>query len=642
MRSFSILSSSNSLFCSGYYAAFLPPGLFPRKWINPAPKPSSSGRFPLISLQIHRFPCFAVRSTGTQEVLETDSSALGFVETGYISGVHGLQGEVRVKPSTDFPDLRFSKPGKRWLKQRNSGTETLQEIELIEGRGHGGQKWIVKFGNIDTVEQAQKLVGSTILVPDEDKPDLEEGEFYTRDLIGMTVVLKESGELVGTVDSVYKTGAHDLLHVRLNSLRNIPNRIGKMNISKDNLGPLVWVPFVEAIVPTVDLEKREMLITPPKGLLELNVRSDERSKKERRELEWKERKKFQRRVIAAKKKLYEMEQKHVFDGVGYGGRDKARLLANQIASVNSNLLQQALQNIETPLTRPNLLDVLSAVPGPHRLSISDEPYCKLQRKGHLLNSDGKIAVCVVLGNTADTENGSAANFDNSDVKSILDDHASFIQVEGRQSVPLILVCAAGSVSSLQELFWNDDFFGFDPEKVWFLEEEKLPVVSSSIEGHGKHKILMKSPWEFLQRSVGSGGLISLLSSQESLLDHLSETGIEYFEVGKINRNHEKSHALLGLLSSCSANVGINLFEGITVEEDFNIIFTMSFVRKLIKQLNKLHFRAILTRNSYVQKIEKEWVDVIPSEANSYEFRASIYGCLDATPINKVCVLDSNL
>lgn len=49
-------------------------------------------------------------------------------------------------------------------------------------------------------------------------------------------------------------------------------------------GPLVWVPFVEPIVPVVDLENREMLITPPKGLLELNIRTHEKSKKERREL----------------------------------------------------------------------------------------------------------------------------------------------------------------------------------------------------------------------------------------------------------------------------------------------------------------------------------------------------------------------
>lgn len=43
------------------------------------------------------------------ELVETTSSDTAFVETGYIFGVHGFQGEVRVKPNTDFPDLRFSK-----------------------------------------------------------------------------------------------------------------------------------------------------------------------------------------------------------------------------------------------------------------------------------------------------------------------------------------------------------------------------------------------------------------------------------------------------------------------------------------------------------------------------------------------------
>lgn len=42
-------------------------------------------------------------------------------------------------------------------------------------------------------DQAQKLVGSTILVRDEDRPVLEEGEFYTHDLIGMRVILKVCG-----------------------------------------------------------------------------------------------------------------------------------------------------------------------------------------------------------------------------------------------------------------------------------------------------------------------------------------------------------------------------------------------------------------------------------------------------------------
>ena len=72
------------------------------------------------------------------------------------------------------------------------------------------------------------------------------------------------------------------MHVKLTSSRKIPDQTEKTG--EGDSGPLVWVPFVEEIVPTVDVEKREMLITPPKGLLELNIRSDMRSKKERREL----------------------------------------------------------------------------------------------------------------------------------------------------------------------------------------------------------------------------------------------------------------------------------------------------------------------------------------------------------------------
>lgn len=45
--------------------------------------------------------------SATQEHVETAETDLGFVEVGYISNVHGLQGEARMKPNTDFPELRF-------------------------------------------------------------------------------------------------------------------------------------------------------------------------------------------------------------------------------------------------------------------------------------------------------------------------------------------------------------------------------------------------------------------------------------------------------------------------------------------------------------------------------------------------------
>lgn len=96
---------------------------------------------------------------------------------------------------------------------------------------------------------------------------------------------QETGEFVGTVGNVYNSGASDLLHVKLDSSLNVLDKTGKPRtaemVASDHF---VWVPFVEAIVPNVDMDRKEIQITPPKGLLELNLRFDERSKKERRQL----------------------------------------------------------------------------------------------------------------------------------------------------------------------------------------------------------------------------------------------------------------------------------------------------------------------------------------------------------------------
>lgn len=76
-------------------------------------------------------------------------------------------------------------------------------------------------------------------------------------------------------------------------------------------------------------------------------------------------------------------------------------------------------------------------------------------------------------------------------------------------------------------------FSLTFSQVQFFEEEKLPVVSSSVEDEKKHKILMKSPWEILQSPVGSGGVFSLLSSN-NVPENLSEMGVEYIEVSEIH------------------------------------------------------------------------------------------------------------
>jgi len=276
-----------SLLCSSTSITFTPIQLF---------NPNSSHRFPRFELSrpvsaLSRTKChlsllrargkssFLTRSTATDEAVETSSnSGLDLVEVGFLSGVHGLQGEICIKPNTDFPDLRFSKPGRRWLKQQLLGQDKIDEVELVEGRPHPAQKsWILKFRGLDDVDQVRQLVGATLLAEDDDRPELDEGEFYSRDLVGMRVLLKETGQLVGTVANIFDNGGNDLLHVLLDSSMEVCNGNAKTN-------QLVWIPFVDAIVPDVDLERKEMYITPPKGLLEVNMRADDRSKKERRQL----------------------------------------------------------------------------------------------------------------------------------------------------------------------------------------------------------------------------------------------------------------------------------------------------------------------------------------------------------------------
>nr|GEY89386.1 16S rRNA processing protein RimM [Tanacetum cinerariifolium] len=528
----------------------------------------------------------------------------------------------------------------RWLKQQLRGKEIVQEVELEEGRGHHGQKsWIVKFSNVDKIEQAQQLVGSTILVLDEDRPDLDEGDFYARDLVGMRVTHKETGEPVGTVVNVFDNGGSDLLQVKLDSSLDVIDKNG--NLKSES--PLVWVPFVEAIVPHVDMNKREMLIAPPKGLLELNVRSDERSKKERRQLEWKERKKIQKRLIAAKKKLCEMEQKHVFDGLRYGEKAQRDLLADQIVGVNSQLLQVALQTIETPSDRWQLSEFLAAYNtqpagdvfkvSKSRLSNGDVELTssKLAERRSALISNGKVANILVLEGTKMQIVSDSEGTDNLVQR--------LVEMESHEAMPLVLVCPANTVDTFKNLMADNDYFGFDPEKVWILEEEMLPVVSSSLGENNKRKILMKSPWEVLQTPVGSGGVISLLSSH-NILESLTATGVEYIEVSSVEQKYVGGENLLGLVESSETYVGIKTFDDINgIDDDFYMVFSMNFATQLTKRINGLLFDAVLRPNDYVELVDKEWVDITTSSQNSYEFRSSIYTCLKGCPLDKIRVME---
>lgn len=163
---------------------------------------------------------------------------------GKVVGAQGLKGELRILPLSDFPE-RFTKPGERWLQGRK---DPARPIELLSGRQLPGKElFVVRFAGIDSREAAEALVGEELVVKASDRPKLAKGEFHLLDLVGLEVRLE--GAAIGTVTNLIHAG-NDLLEIDLD-------------------GRQVLIPFVEAIVPVVEMEQGWIGITPPPGLLDL-------------------------------------------------------------------------------------------------------------------------------------------------------------------------------------------------------------------------------------------------------------------------------------------------------------------------------------------------------------------------------------
>ncbi|MFJ4681148.1 ribosome maturation factor RimM [Kitasatospora sp. NPDC088783] len=163
---------------------------------------------------------------------------------GRIGRAHGIRGDVSVEVRTDEPELRLGPGAVLFTDPAAIGPLTVET-----GRVHSG-RLLLRFAGVKDRTAAEALRGTMLIAevdPDEtpDDPD----EYYDHQLIGLDVVLAD-GTPVGELTEVLHLPYQDLLTVQR------PD------------GTEVLIPFVEQIVPTIDLDEQRVVITPPPGLID--------------------------------------------------------------------------------------------------------------------------------------------------------------------------------------------------------------------------------------------------------------------------------------------------------------------------------------------------------------------------------------
>jgi 16S rRNA processing protein RimM len=190
-----------------------------------------------------------------------------FITLARVIKTQGRHGEVAAEIHSDIPE-RFTAGMKLFALPRSQVSR--RELEVEDLWPHKGLL-VLKFRGVDSMSDAELLIGSELQVPGAERAKLEPGWNYVSDLIGCTVL--DKGTAIGHIEDVqFGAGEAPLLIVT--------NETGKK----------FEVPFAEAYLKGVDLEQRQVRMELPEGMLEINAAVTAEEKQEQQSERRKERK----------------------------------------------------------------------------------------------------------------------------------------------------------------------------------------------------------------------------------------------------------------------------------------------------------------------------------------------------------------
>ena len=166
------------------------------------------------------------------------SAAKGRIVIGKVGAPHGVAGEVKIIPMTDFP--------RRFIGMDHCYVG--DNATTIAGARFHGQNVLMKFDGVSSREAARALTGKFLSVDRAEAVPLGEGEYYTADILGLAVEDTE-GKKLGTVTDVIRTGSNDVYAVSL------PGR-------KDD----ILVPALKKVVLKISLDEGRMVVSMPEAV----------------------------------------------------------------------------------------------------------------------------------------------------------------------------------------------------------------------------------------------------------------------------------------------------------------------------------------------------------------------------------------
>ena len=164
------------------------------------------------------------------------------LEIGQIVNTFGIKGFVKVNPFVD--DIsRFDDLEKVFVKKSNE----IKEYKVEEVKYHKNMV-LIKFKGIDKIEDAETLRNSYLEVDRENAIELEEGEYFIADLLGVDVITEENKHL-GKLEDIFNTGSNDIYVVK----------------SED--GKQLLLPAISEVIKEISLEEKKIIVHLIEGLI---------------------------------------------------------------------------------------------------------------------------------------------------------------------------------------------------------------------------------------------------------------------------------------------------------------------------------------------------------------------------------------